>query len=80
MKQKRYYLFTSELHEDVRLDFTEKIINAFLELWQEDYTHEIICRKLQIKPIELALIVMDLDYAGRLPERACGFWGNREEE
>lgn len=78
MKQKRYYLFTSIQHEDVRLDFTEKTITRFLELWEADYTHEFICRRLRIEPVELALIAMDLDHAGRLPERKNGFWGNRE--
>lgn len=78
MKKNRYYLFTSESHEDVRLDFTEKTIIRFLELWEANYTHEVICRRLQIEPIELALIAMDLDYVGRLPERENGFWGNRE--
>lgn len=50
-----------------------------MEFWEADYTNEFICKKLRLQPVELALIVMDLDYSGRLPERENGFWGNREK-
>ena len=80
MKSKRYYLFSSELHDEVRLDFTPETINRFLELWQAGYSHEAISKRLQVLPIELALIAMDLDYIGRLPERKGGFWGKDEDE
>ena len=71
----RYFLFTSETHEDVRLDFPASILEKFLTLWSDGESHEYICRKCRIKPIEMALIVMDLEYADRLPKRKNGFWG-----
>lgn len=75
--KKRYYLFTSEAHEKVRLDYAPQTIEKLLEMWQAGYTHKEMCRKLMLKDIELALIVMDLDYAGKLPARAGGFWGRK---
>lgn len=75
MKKGRYYLFTSELHEDVKLDFTQGTINRFLELWKADTPYESMCKTLKLSPTELALIAIDLDYIGQLPERKVGFWG-----
>lgn len=78
MKKGRYYLFTSELHETVQLDFTQGTINKFLELWKANVPYERMCKSLRISPTELALIAIDLDYIGRLPEREGGFWGPEE--
>lgn len=75
MKKERYYLFTSELHEDIQLDFTQGTINRFLELWKADRPYESMCKTLRVSPTELALIAIDLDYLGQLPERKGGFWG-----
>lgn len=75
MKKGRYYLFTSELHENVRLDFTQGTIQRFLELWQAGLPYKSICKTLRVTPTELALIALDLDYIGHLPEREGGFWG-----
>ena len=80
MKRDRYYLFTSELHETVRLDFTKKTIKRFLELWQANSSYERMCKTLRITPTELALIAIDLDYTGQLPEREGGFWGLEDED
>lgn len=70
----RHFLFTGDEHDDVRLDFPTSTINQLLELWNKGYGHEYICNKLKIKPIEMALIVMDLEYADKLPKRKNGFW------
>ena len=78
MKKGRYYLFTSELHETVQLDFTQGTINKLLELWKANEPYERMCKTLRISPTELALIAIDLDYVGQLPERKGGFWGPDE--
>ena len=70
----RHFLFTGEAHDDVRLDFPTSTISRLLELWNKGYDHDYICRQLCIKPIEMALIVMDLEYADKLPKRKNGFW------
>lgn len=75
MNKNRYYLFTSEAHETVRLDFTKNTIDRFLELWEAGKPHKEICKSLKVSEIELALIAMDLQHAERLPERKNGFWG-----
>lgn len=80
MKKGRYYLFTSESHESVRLDYSEGTIAKFLELWKANFSNKAICKELKLKQVELALIVMDLDYAGRLPERKNGFWGTERTD
>lgn len=79
IKKNRYYLFTSEAHETVRLGFTKKTIDRFLELWEDNKTHKEICKALKVTEIELALIAMDLQYAGRLSDRKNGFWGVENE-
>ena len=79
MKKGRYYLFTSEQHEEVRLDYTQKTIERFLELWKEGIPYKQMCKKLMISPTELALIAIDLAYVGKLPERKHGFWGAEED-
>lgn len=40
IEKKRYYLFTSEPHENVRLDFTRKTIERFLMYWEAGETYE----------------------------------------
>lgn len=80
MKKGRYYLFTSEIHEDVRLDFTKGTINKFLELWKAGTPYQKMCKTLRISPTELALIAIDLDYTGQLPDREGSFWGLEESE
>lgn len=40
-----------------------------------NYSYKEMCKQLMISQIELALIAMDLDYIGQLPERKGGFWG-----
>lgn len=78
MKKGRYYLFTSELHENLRLDFTEGTIKRFLELWEAGTPYKSMCKTLAISVTELTLIAIDLDYIGQLPEREGGFWGLEE--
>lgn len=78
MKKGRYYLFTSELHENLRLDFTQKTIDRFLELWQAGTPYKGMCKALAISVTELTLIAIDLDHIGQLPEREGGFWGLEE--
>lgn len=77
MMKGRHFLFTSEVHDDVCLDFLDSTINKLLELWNKGYDHEYICNKLRIKPIDMALIVMDLEYADKLPKRKNGFLGSK---
>lgn len=74
---KRYMLFVSENHEGIRMDFPVKMIKDVIKYWQQGKTHNEICNILKMKKIELALIIMDLDYAGKLPAREGGFWGKK---
>lgn len=80
MRSKRYYLFSSELHEDVHLDFTHGTIKRFLEMWEAGYSYQAMSKRLRITPTELALIAIDLDHIGQLPERTNGFWGEEGSE
>lgn len=79
IEKKRYYLFTSEPHENVRLDFTNKTIDRFLTYWEAGETYEAMCGKLKVSEVELSLIAIDLQYTGRLPKRENGFWGVLKE-
>lgn len=75
IKKNRYYLFCSDAHEDVHMDFTNETIDRFLELWNADKPYKSICKTLRVTEMELTLIALDLQHAGRLPERKNGFWG-----
>lgn len=66
---RRYSLFLSEAHEEIRLEFTTDCVKKFIDMWNTGYTKEEICKALHIKPVELALIVIDLDYAGIIQPR-----------
>lgn len=74
---KRHYLFIGKDTDEIRLDYTPKFIEKVIKHWSEGKTHDAIADKLKLKKIELALIVMDLDYRGMLPEREGGFWGKQ---
>lgn len=75
MRNKRYYLFSSLAHDDIEFGFPQDLIESVKELWNEGETSKEICNQLKLKPIELALIVMDLDYAGHMNVRDGGFFG-----
>ncbi len=80
MAKNRYYLFTSEPHEKIRLDFTETAIKNFIDYWNRGYSHKLIGRKLQLKQVEIALIAMDLEYAGLISQRDGGIFGTVDKE
>mgnify|MGYP001263285999 CR=1 FL=1 len=80
MVKNRYYLFTSEPHEKIRLDFTKASIKKFIDYWNRGYSYKIIGRKLQLKQIEIALIAMDLEYAGLINQREGGIFGTVDKE
>ena len=44
-------------------------------MWEAGYSYKAMSTRLRVTPTELALIAIDLDHAGQLPERQDGFWG-----
>lgn len=73
---KRYYLFTADEHEKIRLDYTPKTIDNIIFMWEGGATRSQICKRNKINETELMLIVIDLYHAGRLGERPGGFWAS----
>jgi len=80
LKKNRYYLFTAETHEEVRLDFTGRTIDLFIKYWNQGYSSELIGKKLRLKQVEIALIVMDLEYDGKISPRPGGIFGTVNKE
>ncbi|BDH60122.1 hypothetical protein MTP04_02520 [Lysinibacillus sp. PLM2] len=80
VEMKRYYLFTSDSHEKIRLDFPSRTIKAFIDYWNKGYSSKLIGRKLGLKQIEIALIAMDLEFAGEITARPGGIFGTVEKE
>lgn len=72
---KRYYLFTNEECDQIRLDFPPLTIERFIQLWNNDVPFEKIFKTLRIKPVEAALIMIDLEYSGRITSRKQGLDG-----
>lgn len=78
--KERYFLFTSKSHEKVRLDFTRRTIDEFIKYWNCGYSSKLIGRKLSLKPVEIALIAMDLEYDGKISSRPGGIYGTVDKE
>ena len=77
-EQRRYILFTGEPHENMQFDFTLKQIETFISLWNADIPINRIAKKFRISNVNAALIVMDLEIAGRIGPRAGGLMGKRK--
>lgn len=73
-----YILFTGEVHESVKFDFTIQQIGTFITMWNQGYPINEIAQKLNASKVSVALIAMDLEMAGRIGPRAGGLLGKRK--
>lgn len=76
--ENRYILFTGEVHESVKFDFTIQQIGTFITMWNQGYPINEIAQKLNASKVSVALIAMDLEMAGRIGPRAGGLLGKRK--
>lgn len=72
---KRYYLFTNKECDQIRLDFPPMTVERFIQLWNKGVPFEKIFKTLRLKPVEAALIMIDLEYSGRIQQRRRGLKG-----
>lgn len=75
---RKYILFTGDSHESVRFDYTEYMINKFIDLWNDGVSIQQIALDLQINHVSVALLVMDLEMAGRIQPRDGGLSGKKK--
>lgn len=76
--KEKYILFTGEAHEKVKFDFTKMQIEIFISLWNAGVAINKIAQRFLISNANAALIVMDLEMAGRIEPRAGGLLGKRK--
>ncbi|WP_445480445.1 helix-turn-helix domain-containing protein [Lysinibacillus irui] len=76
--ESRYILFTGEVHEIVKFDFTKRQIELFITLWNQGYPINKIADRLNTSKVSVALIAMDLEMAGRIGPRAGGLLGKKK--
>ncbi|MFF2174956.1 hypothetical protein ACFVT8_00600 [Lysinibacillus sp. NPDC058147] len=74
----RYILFTGEVHETVKFDFTTQQIGTFIIMWNQGHSINTIARKLNTSKVSAALIVMDLEMTGKIGPRAGGLLGKQK--
>lgn len=74
----RYILFTGELHDTVKFDFTIQQIATFITMWNQGFSINTIARKLNASKVSMVLIAMDLEMAERIGPRAGGLLGKRK--
>lgn len=74
----RYILFTGEKHDNVQFDFTEHQITTFIALWNAGLPIKKIARKINTSVVSAALIVMDLEIAGKIEPRDGGLFGKEK--
>lgn len=76
--ENRYILFTGEVHEIVKFDFTQRQIETFITLWNQGHPINKIADRLNTSKVSAALIAMDLEMAERIEPRAGGLLGKRK--
>ncbi|MEA0563290.1 hypothetical protein [Lysinibacillus irui] len=76
--ESRYILFTGEVHESVKFDFTVQQIGTFIKMWNQGYPINKIADRLNTSKVSVALIAMDLEMAGRIGPRAGGLLGKKK--
>lgn len=74
----RYILFTGDVHETVKFDFTIKQIGTFIEMWNQGHSINTIAQRLNTSKVSAALIAMDLEMSGRIKQRASGLLGKQK--
>lgn len=71
-------MFTGEEHEKVQFDFTEHQITTFISLWNAGISIKKIACKINTSVVSAALIVMDLEIAGKIEPRDGGLFGKEK--
>lgn len=74
----RYILFTGDVHETVKFDFTVKQIGTFIDMWNQGHSINKIAQKLNTSKVSAALIAMDLEMSGRIKQRVGGLLGEQK--
>ncbi|MFJ3390514.1 hypothetical protein [Lysinibacillus sp. NPDC086135] len=74
----KYILFTGDAHENMKFDFTHKQIEIFISLWNAGVPIDRIAKRFLISHANVALIVMDLEMAGRIGPRVGGLLGKQK--
>lgn len=74
----RYILFTGKVHENMKFDFTRKQIEIFISLWNTGVPINRIAKRFLISHANVALIVVDLEMAGRIEPRVGGLLGKQK--
>lgn len=60
---------------NVNLLFKEQEIADFMELWEGGISLLNIARKLRRKPVEIALLIIDLELSKEITPRDSGIYG-----
>lgn len=76
--EKRYILFTDEVHDTVKLDFTKLQIETFVTLWNLGVPINKIAKRLNTSKVSAVLIAMDLEMTGRIVPRFGGLLGKEK--
>ena len=76
----RYILFTGEKHENLKFDFTYDQIQIFIEMWNTGKSIGEIGKRLSINSANVALVIMDLEMAGKIKPRPGGVFGAVDRE
>jgi hypothetical protein len=69
-----YFLFDHD-EIDINFAFTKQELKDFKELWNADISAENIAVKMNRKPLEIALLIIDRGELGLIEERATGLNG-----
>ncbi|MFF2179395.1 hypothetical protein ACFVT8_23530 [Lysinibacillus sp. NPDC058147] len=74
----RYILFTGEVHETVKFDFTIQQIGNFIAMWNHGHSINKIAQRLNTSKVSVALIAMDLEMTGKIGPRDGGLLGKQK--
>ena len=75
-KSGKYILFTGEVHERVKFDFTIGQVNKFIELWNQGKAVSFIAKQVGCSQVSIVLLLIDLEMAGKIEPRPGGMFGN----
>ncbi len=79
-KHAKYLLFTGEKHENLKFDFTYDQIQVFIEMWNAGKSIGEIGKRFSISSANVALVIMDLEMAGKIKPRPGGVFGTEKRE
>lgn len=63
--------------DELKLDFTQKQVSIFKDMYEEGYSTTSIARRMCIKTAEVELLMIDLFLRGELQEREGGTAGTK---